>query len=66
MVSYVFPQPGEGVVDGKQEKKTILPNSERPVEAWGVIGMGIKAYDYMDGVNNHYGVYSGYTYGRWK
>ena len=20
--------------------------------------MGIKAYDYMDGVNNHYGVYS--------
>mgnify|MGYP006992965217 CR=1 FL=1 len=33
-------------------------NSERPVEAWGVIGMGIKAYDYMDGVSNHYGVYS--------
>lgn len=24
----------------------------------GVIGTGIKAYDYMDGVNNHYGVYS--------
>ena len=53
-----FPQPGKGVVDGKQENKTILPNSERPVEAWGVIGMGIKAYDYMDGVSNHYGVYS--------
>ena len=53
-----FPQPGEGVVDGKQEIKTILPNSERLVEAWGVIGTGIKAYDYMDGVNNHYGVYS--------
>ena len=53
-----FPQLGKGVVDGKQENKTILPNSERPVEAWGVIGVGIKAYDYMDGVNNHYGVYS--------
>ncbi|KAB6313096.1 M23 family metallopeptidase, partial [Bacteroides xylanisolvens] len=53
-----FPQLGKGVVDGKQENKIILPNSERPVEAWGVIGVGIKAYDYMDGVNNHYGVYS--------
>ena len=40
-----FPQLGKGVVDGKQENKTILPNSERPVEAWGVIGVGIKAYD---------------------
>ena len=42
------------------ESKRIKPffNSERPVEAWGVIGVGIKAYDYMDGVNNHYGVYS--------
>jgi murein DD-endopeptidase MepM/ murein hydrolase activator NlpD len=27
-----FPQLGKGVVDGKQENKTILPNSERPVE----------------------------------
>lgn len=53
-----FPQLGKGVVDGKQQTKTILPNSECPVEAWGVIGTGIKAYDYMDGVNNHYGVYS--------
>ena len=53
-----FPQPGKGVVEGSQEHKTILPNSIRPVEAWGVIGTGIKAYDYMDGVSNHYGVYS--------
>lgn len=54
----LFPQLGKGVVSGSQENKTILPNSEHPVEAWGVIGTGIKAYDYMDGVNNHYGVYS--------
>lgn len=53
-----FPQPGKGVVDGKQTVKTILPTSERPVEAWGVIATGIKAYDYMDGTNNRYGVYS--------
>ena len=39
-------------------KKMILPNTGGPVEAWGVIGTGIKAYDYMDGVSNHYGVYS--------
>ena len=32
-----FPQLGKGVVDGKQENKMILPNTGRPVEAWGVI-----------------------------
>ena len=53
-----FPQPGKGVVDGKQQIKTILPNAGHPVEAWGVIGTGIKAYDYMDGTGNRYGVYS--------
>lgn len=42
----------------KQQTQTILPNAESPVEAWGVIGTGIKAYDYMDGASNHYGVYS--------
>lgn len=54
----LFPQLGRGVVEGGQAKKTILPNSAHPVEAWGVIGMGIKAYDYMDGVSNHYGVHT--------
>ena len=29
-----FPQLGKGVVDGKQENKIILPNSERPVTEW--------------------------------
>ncbi len=54
----LFPQLGKGVVAGKQENFAIIPNREQPVEAWGIIGTGIKAYDYMDGVNNHYGVYS--------
>jgi Membrane proteins related to metalloendopeptidases len=53
-----FPQPGKGTVEGKQRNKMILPGSGRPVEAWGVIGVGIKAYDYMDGTSNRYGVYS--------
>ena len=53
-----FPQPGKGMVEGKQRNKVILPGSGRPVEAWGVIGVGIKAYDYMDGTSNRYGVYS--------
>ena len=54
----LFPQAGKGAVEGKAVNKTILPNSTRPVEAWGWIGTGIKAFDYMDGVSNHYGVYS--------
>lgn len=28
----------------------------RTTEAWGKVGFGIKAYDYMDGTNNKYGV----------
>lgn len=53
-----FPQTGKGVVEGGQKTLSILPDSKQTVEAWGVIGVGIKAYDYMDGVSNHYGVYS--------
>lgn len=54
----LFPRVGMGVVEGSPAEKTILPNSTSPVKAWGVIGAGIEAYDYMDGVNNHYGVRS--------
>lgn len=54
----LFPQTGKGVVQGGSVRQTIQPNSVRPVEAWGVIGVGIKAYDYMDGVRNHYGVHT--------
>lgn len=54
----LFPQQGKGVVQGSQVGQKIQPNSIRPVEAWGLIGTGIKAYDYMDGVSNHYGVHT--------
>lgn len=54
----LFPQPGQGVVAGSQRPQSFLPNTVRPVEAWGVIGAGIKAYDYMNGVHNRYGVHT--------
>lgn len=53
-----YPQPGEGVVNGSQCKKSIaIENLKTPVEAWGKIALGIKAYDYMDGTTNKYGVH---------
>lgn len=52
----LFPQPGEGVVDGTQKNKSYPLNPQKPVTAWGTIGVGIRAYDYMDGVHNKYGV----------
>lgn len=52
----LFPQPGQGVVDGSQVQKTFPLNPQKPIQAWGLVGVGIKAYDYMDGVHNKYGV----------
>ncbi|WP_321330869.1 M23 family metallopeptidase [uncultured Bacteroides sp.] len=54
----LFPQAGKGVVEGNQRERTFLPNAVRPIEAWGWIGAGIKAYDYMTGTSNRYGVHS--------
>ncbi|MEG2855742.1 M23 family metallopeptidase [Bacteroides sp.] len=54
----LFPQTGRGVVEGASTNRIIHPNSVRPIEAWGVLGVGLKAYDYMNGVSNHYGVHS--------
>ncbi len=51
-----FPQPGKGVVNGRQTKQVYPVNFRQPVTAWGLMGVGIRAYDYMDGVGNHYGV----------
>ncbi|MDH6534954.1 M23 family peptidase [Parabacteroides sp. 52] len=62
----VYAQTGEGVVNGsnkKQEFKLINKKNGRPVlsahiEAWGKIGLAVKAYDYMDNNHNIYGVKS--------
>lgn len=52
----LFPQPGKGTVEGKQARQTFPVRPVKPVTAWGLIGAGIRAYDYMDGVRNRYGV----------
>ena len=52
----LFPQPGQGVVDGSQAQKTVPLNPQKPIQVWGLVGVGIKAYDYMDAVHNKYGV----------
>ena len=53
----LYPQAGRGVVAGASGKKIVpLANLQTPVTAWGKIAAGIKAYDYMDGTSNNYGV----------
>ena len=55
----VFPQHGEGVVDGQGKVKSYPINAkapQQPITAWGIIGVGLKAYDHMETVSNHYGV----------
>ena len=54
-----YPQAGEGTVAGGTQKKAYTMEALRtPIEAWGKIAVGIKAYDYMDGTSNNYGVRS--------
>ena len=54
----LFPQPGKGVVDGGSRRKAYPVQPQAPITAWGEIGAGIKAYDYMNGVSNRYGVHT--------
>jgi murein DD-endopeptidase MepM/ murein hydrolase activator NlpD len=59
-----FPQPGKGIVNGSagnREIEVIKDKSgkyilSKPVKAWGLVGIGIKAYDRMNGTSNTYGV----------
>ena len=54
-----YPQQGKGVVKGSAKKqKVAIESLYTPIEAWGKIATGIKAYDYMDGTSNNYGVRS--------
>lgn len=61
----LYPQQGRGVVNGKGNKQAFAVAASKgehclsaPIDAWGEIGAGIKAYDYMDGTQNVYGVRS--------
>lgn len=54
----LFPQPGRGVVDGTSERRAFPLHPKQPITAWGMVGAGIRAYDYMDGASNRYGVHT--------
>lgn len=63
----VYPVPGRGVVGGtaqplrqsvSQLKSGGYSELKQPIDAWGLIGLGIKAYDRMDATANVYGVHT--------
>ena len=54
----LFPQPGRGVVDGNQKHQAFPLTPKQPITVWGLVGSAIRAYDYMDGVSNRYGVHT--------
>jgi hypothetical protein len=53
-----FPQLGKGSVKRSSKRQSFKPENMLPIEAWGVIGVGIKAFDYMDEATNRYGVHT--------
>lgn len=60
----ICPQPGKGVVNGSAKALELKPaqsSNGKPIltatiQAWGEIGLAVKAYDYMDQTANIYGV----------
>ncbi len=60
----IYPVEGKGIVNGSIRKKEIKPVTAKngkqtitgKIEAWGDIGIAVKAYDYMDATTNIYGV----------
>lgn len=54
----LFPQAGKGVLLGGEKCKAFPLHPTQPIVAWGLIGVGIRAHDYMDGIHNRYGVKS--------
>lgn len=55
----VYPQRGKGVVNGEcvsSVYNVVADSLCGVVEAWGMIGLGVKALDYMDATNNKYGI----------
>lgn len=60
----IYPQQGKGTVNGTCAKQTFAVAATKtncilkPIQAWGNIGLGIKAFDYMNGTTNHYGIHS--------
>lgn len=60
----IYPMEGKGMVNRKPQKQEVKPVTGKNgkltiptrIEAWGEIGVGVKAYDYMDNTTNIYGV----------
>lgn len=55
-----YPKAGEGKVGGgssSQVRRVVAGVVADTLCAWGKVGFGIKATDYMDGTHNKYGVY---------
>lgn len=60
----IYPMIGKGVVNGSSRKLELKPVTAQngkqtltaKIEAWGEIGLAVKAYDYMDNTTNIYGV----------
>jgi hypothetical protein len=59
----VFPQPGKGIANGSTRAQTITLTTTKAgkqtvgaITAWGQVGVGVKAYDYMTNTSNVYGV----------
>lgn len=60
-----YPRKDKGIVNGQVKKQAFTVTTSgsshclsQPIEAWGEIALGLKAYDYMDGTSNTYGVRS--------
>lgn len=59
VMSYkLYPQWAKGVVNGKGSSQSFGVNEKDTIRAWGVIGSAVRAYDYMDGANNRYGIHT--------
>ena len=54
----LFPRQGRGSVMGGTQAKRFPPHPKQTLTAWGWIGAGIRAYDYMEGVHNRFGVHT--------
>lgn len=52
----LFPRWGKGVVNQSSDIVELAVPIRQEITAWGEIGLGIKAFDRMNGVNNRYGV----------
>lgn len=60
----VYPIEGKGAVNGSNRKCILKPVVSKngaislpgKIEAWGEIGLAVKAYDYMDNTSNIYGI----------